>query len=513
MTVTLNADTIQGFVGSVLAKRFDGSVKSPECHREWWELCTGPDKFVAIAAPRGHAKSTAITLSYTLAAVLFRQRKYVVLVSDTEAQAAQFLGNIKQELQDNQDLIALFQLQKNEKGLVQFEKDSETDVIVKFTDGHRFRILAKGSEQKVRGLLWNGSRPDLIVCDDLENDEIVMNKERREKFRKWFYGALMPCRSKDGIVRYVGTILHMDAMLERLMPEYQLASLRKRHMLVREDLKEYANYRTIWKSVKYRAHNEDFSKILWPEKHPQEELERIRSEYVAQGMPEVYSQEYLNVPIDESVSYFRRSDFLPIRKEDREQPVHYYLTGDMAISDKERADYTVFCIAAVDNDKRLQIRNVVRERMDGREIVDTLIALQRIYNFEAVGLEEGQISKSIGPFLREAMVQTGVYLSLVPLKHLSIDKLTRARSIQARMRAGGVKFDKDADWYQAFEDECVRFPRDRHDDQVDAFAYMGLMLDNIIESPTKLEMQQAKYDEDLEEAGWTFSGRNKTTGY
>ena len=92
----LNADVLQGFVGSVLAKRFDGSVTTPQCHREWWELCTGPDKFVAIAAPRGHAKSTAITLSYTLACVLFRERKYVVLTSDTEAQAAQFLGNIKQ---------------------------------------------------------------------------------------------------------------------------------------------------------------------------------------------------------------------------------------------------------------------------------------------------------------------------------------------------------------------------------------------------------------------------------
>jgi predicted phage terminase large subunit-like protein len=230
-------------------------------------------------------------------------------------------------------------------------------------------------------------------------------------------------------------------------------------------------------------------------------------------MPEVYSQEYLNVPIDESTSYFRRSDFLPIREEDRKTPVHYYLTGDMAISDKERADYTVFVIAAVDENKRIQIRNVIRERMDGREIVDTLLALQKTYNFEAVGLEEGQISKSIGPFLREAMVNQNTYLSLAPLKHMSLDKLTRARSIQARMRAGGVKFDKEADWYPTFENECIRFPRDRHDDQVDAFSYMGLMLDRIIESPTRDELIKQKYDEDLEESGINYQGRNHVTGY
>lgn len=49
----LNSLVIQGFVGSILAKRFDGQVASPEFHRECWDYCTSPNKFVAIAAPRG----------------------------------------------------------------------------------------------------------------------------------------------------------------------------------------------------------------------------------------------------------------------------------------------------------------------------------------------------------------------------------------------------------------------------------------------------------------------------
>ena len=48
--------------------------------------------------------------------------------------------------------------------------------------------------------------------------------------------------------------------------------------------------------------------------------------------------------------------------------------------------------------------------------------------------------------------------------------MVRARSIQARMRAGAVRFDKEAEWYQNFEDELMRFPRDKHDDQVDAIS-------------------------------------------
>ena len=125
----------------------------------------------------------------------------MLVVSDTESQAASFLGMFKNELQENKDLIELFDLKLNDKGEVQFVKDSETDIIVELNDGHRFRVLAKGSEQKLRGLIWNGSRPDIIMCDDIENDELVMNKDRREKFKRWFRNALLPALSDRGVIR------------------------------------------------------------------------------------------------------------------------------------------------------------------------------------------------------------------------------------------------------------------------------------------------------------------------
>ena len=111
-----------------------------------------------------------------------------------------FLGNIKQQLSTNEDLIALFGIKTGLKG-VEFVKDTETDVIVALEDGYMFRIMAKGAEQKLRGMNWDNTRPDLIVCDDLENDELVQNKERREKFRRWLMLLYYPlCLQK---VRFV----------------------------------------------------------------------------------------------------------------------------------------------------------------------------------------------------------------------------------------------------------------------------------------------------------------------
>jgi predicted phage terminase large subunit-like protein len=503
----LTSDVIAGFVGSVLASRFDGQAASPQFHRECWELCCSPDKFVAISAPRGHAKSTAVTLGYGLATLLFRERKFMLLVSDTESQAALFLGTFKQELQENEDLIQLFGLKKNEKGLVQFVKDSETDIIVECTDGHRFRIIAKGAEQKLRGLIWNGSRPDIIMCDDMENDELVMNKERREKMRRWFKGALLPCRSDRGIVRIVGTILHMDSLLERMMP------IPNDKHTVTEGLKQYSRRKAMWKAVKYRAHNEDFTELLWPEKKSAAEFKMLYEEAVVDGTTDIYSQEYLNYPLDDSVAFFKKGDFLASTKEEKEEKMLYYITADLAISENQKADFSVFMVAGVDENKRIHVKNVIRDRLDGRDIVDMLLQLQRLYEPEAIGIEQMQVSQAIGPFLREEMVKTNTYPSIIPLKHMGKDKITRARSIQARMRAKGVKFDKDSDWYPIFENEALTFPRGKNDDQVDAFAYLGMMLDKIIEAPTKQEMEDDAYRDELIESESDELGRNEISGY
>jgi predicted phage terminase large subunit-like protein len=503
----LTKEIVKGFVGSCLVKNFDGSLKTPTFHEEMWELCCSHERFVAIAAPRSHAKSTAITLAYGMATLLFQQRNFMLLVSDTESQACLFLGQIKQILQENEDVISLFGIKRDESGIVRFVKDSESDIIVEFDDGTKFRIIAKGSEQKLRGLLWNGKRPDIILCDDMENDEIVMNKERREKFKRWFLGALMPCRSKNGIIRYVGTILHMDSMLENLMPK-------ENHVYtIVEPLKVYSTRHTLWKSIKYRAHDANFENILWAERLSKKDLQELKTDYTERGCADVYSQEYLNIPMDESNTYFRKADFLSSREEDKKKKLNYYIAADLAISEKERADWSAFVIGGVDEDGFLHIKNVIRERMDGLTITNTILALQRLYDPIVFGVEETQISKAIGPFLNLEMMRTNTFVSIYPLKPYRSDKITRARSIQARMRAGGVKFDKSADWYQIFEDECMTFPRARHDDQVDALAYLGLMVDKLIEAPTDAEQADEDYEEERRMSGEDNATANRTTGY
>lgn len=505
----LTEDIVSGLVNSVLSKRFDESTESPEFHHELWREACSSHQFVAIAAPRGHAKSTAGTLAYGLAEVLFRSSRYVLIVSDTEAQATMFVQAMAQELQENEDLIELFGIKKNEKGLVQFLKSTEADIIVECSDGHTFRIMGKGAEQKLRGMLWNGLRPDLVIIDDLENDELVMNKERRDKLKRWFRGALIPMLAKKGKLRYWGTILHMDAVLENLMPkEYDKYT-------ITSGLKMYSinPRKQMWRSIKYKAHNEDFSEILWPARYSKEFFKTRIEEFTAAGMLDLYSQEYLNNPLDESVAYFKRNDFLPMKDGDREKQMHYYVSVDLAISQESRADYSVFCVAGVDENRTISLLQVIRDRLDAKEIVDLLLALQRTYEPEAFGIEKMMVSQAIGPFLREEMIRNDTFLNIVEIGHQGKDKPQRARNIQARMRAKTCKFDKAADWYPAFEDELLKFPRGIKDDQVDAWAYMGTLLDKMIEAPTQEDIEEEEFLNEFRASGLSVSGRSAITGY
>jgi len=419
-----------------------------------------------------------------------------------------FVGQIKQILYESKQIHSLFGLKLDEQNSLVLEKDTATDIIGVFQDLGKFRIVAKGAEQRLRGMLWSGQRPDLIVIDDLLNEELVANKERRDKLRRWLYGSLIPCRSEKGIIRFVGTPMNLDDPLEALMPKESSKNTKV------EDLKiSMVRKIGMWKSVKYRAHNRELTKFLWPGRKTREYFLELRNDFTEQGIPEVYACEYLCNPIDDSIRYFRKNDFLVMTEDDKKKNKEYYITADLAISEKERADYSAFVVGGMDSNGQLHIVQVIRERLPGDEIVATLLSLQKIYNPLAVGIEDTQISKAIGPYLNRSMIEQNTYLNLIMLKPHRQDKLQRARSIQARMRAGQVKFDKSSDWWSNFEEECMTFPRARHDDVVDALAYQGILIDKMSEGLTNEEEKEEEYEREYNDSGSREQGRCEETGY
>lgn len=148
---------IEAFSGMFLSPRYDQTKPTPNFAREVWNLYASNAKQCAIAAPRNHSKSTSFTHAYILTECLFRYQSYVMLLGASEEMAIEHLGDIAIELRDNEELTAAF-------GIKKLDTDAKTDIICRMKDGHAFRIVARGAEQKIRGRKWNGMRPGLIVC-------------------------------------------------------------------------------------------------------------------------------------------------------------------------------------------------------------------------------------------------------------------------------------------------------------------------------------------------------------
>lgn len=232
-------------------------------------MLTAPGKRSAVAAPRGHAKSTVMTLKNVLHAALYGYKQYILLISDTETQAAGFLESIKYELEANPRILRDFGEQVG-------KKTWKTSSIL-LNNG--CRIDAVGTGQKLRGRRNYQRRPDLILCDDIENDEGVRTSEQRRKTADWFWKAV--CKAGDSYTDLVaiGTILHYDSLLAKLLDNPGFSSETFRAVLSESPSPLWEAWRKRFTDLSdpkreehalsfYRAHKREMNagaKVLWPQ--------------------------------------------------------------------------------------------------------------------------------------------------------------------------------------------------------------------------------------------------------
>lgn len=416
---------------SVLTKHF--SYKPAQFHIDIYNLLL--DKTAnkkCVVAPRGTSKSTVVTLCYVLWCALFRQKKFIVIISDTYTQAVFFLSAIKDELENNAILKLLW---GNQKGSIWREDD-----IVMLCG---CRIIARGSGMPIRGIKHNEARPDLIILDDCENDELVSNKERRDAQWSWFFKSVLPALDPDkGEVFVIGTILHYDSMLMKIYKSNQFKSL---------------FFRIIDNGVP-----------LWEERFPVQKINEIRQMYEEQGLIDLYYCEYLNEPINEDNADFKRDWFKFYEGElDYLSALNVYVAVDLAISKKDKSDYTVIIAIGADAMNNIYVLEYTREKLDPYEASSELHRLCCQYQPLAVGLETTAYQKAFQYVFEEAMRETNNYFVINEIRP-DMDKNRRLKTIlQPRFKAGKVYMKKE---HTELQHELLTFPKGKHDDVIDALA-------------------------------------------
>jgi predicted phage terminase large subunit-like protein len=320
-----------------------------------------------------------------------------------------------------------------------------------------------------------GKGADLLIIDDVYKDRQDADSEAyRKMVEGWFtstaYTRIMP----GGGCLILFTSWHeadLGGFIEERMKHENFEVLRFPAIADHDDA--------------YRKAGE----VLHPERWSKEALLRIKATIGMRDWSSLYQQDpvpaggtffysdhvrYYSTSIEEDTPTKKR---LPDKDDITTFSAWDFSTG-------RGTDFTVGMTAAIDRDYNIYIIDVKRGKWSSFDIAEKIIDNAVEHKTQRNGMEQGQLSAMIEPILNKRMQEKQKFISILPLKPGRQNKVARAMTIQARMEQGKVFLPDDAPWVQDFLAELLKFPNGKNDDQVDVFAYIGLML-NDVSAPSK----------------------------
>lgn len=318
----------------------------------------------------------------------------------------------------------------------------------------RWNTDAGGSFRAVGiGTALTGRGADVLLIDDpIKDDEEADSELRRERIWSWYSSVAYTRLSPGGRVIVIQTRWHEDDLTGRL-------------------LVEQAKGGDKWDILELPAIDSK-GNALWPDRYPIEYLERIKRVTLPRHWAALYQQR----PAPDEGNYYKREWF---RYYD-EKPTHLRIYGasDYAVTEGS-GDWTVHIVVGVDPHDNIYVLDLWRGQTASDKWIGAWLDLVRQHKPMMWVEEQGQIIKSIGPFMDKRMREERVYCRREQVASAA-DKPTRSRSIQARTSMGKVYLPSKAPWLSDFTSELLTFPAGKHDDMVDAFGLIGRMLDDLV---------------------------------
>lgn len=453
--------------------------KSPYFH--WLLLSDNKDVgFNAFQAPRGSAKSTIVVFLKRTHRIVYKKKHFIVIVQNTYKKAVGTLEAIKDEIRWNEGL-------RRDFGIT-LEKDSEGDTIFRHPDGFRTRVLCKGVEQigSIRGEKFGPWRPDDIVGDDMEDDEMVKSSERRQSLKDLYDNALIPAGDVKVLsVDIVGTILHDDSLMADLV-----------------SMDKYKNYRKMFFKARFINKSTGGKESLWPERwtvDDLDEMERLK--------PEAFAKEMQGDPSSGSLETIRRDDFrywnvvegaAILYNDDSSIHSRWSLKDckagvgiDLAWEEKKASDFCAIIPALVTPANDLLVDTYVNKKgMRPDEFESIIFEMNERYEKltgkrVCFGFEKAKLEKVMKWFLQESMKRTGKFLWFKDIAWGTHDKVERIMFRIANRYSQHSVYHKRG--MGDLENQLIRLRSVAHEDLADALA----MLPEILAwSPSKEKIKE-----------------------
>lgn len=464
---------------------------------------------IALAAPRGHAKSTLVSVAYALWSVCYAREEFIVLISDCSDQAIDHLATIRRELEDNQRLIEDF------PGVCEAPDQRPSAPRWKRADlitRSGIRIAAFGAGQKLRGRKHQKSRPTLIICDDLENEADVRSEDQRKHLFEWFTRTLTKAGTSGTNIVVVGTILHYGSLLAQLvLPGKSPGWTGRKHQAVkswskRPDLWEkweaiftlrdaYKGERGPDAAEAYRQRHRtemlDGTEVAWPEREDYTELMRIR---VRDGRAS-FDCEKQNDPINPDDCLFSDSDFHYwddeyesaaelIRAIGEDGLFYGALDPSLGKEGRGRDDSAIVTLLKDESTGICYVVDADVRRRKPSVQIQNVIDLHALRQFEAFGVEANQFQQFLADEVERRSNEAKVYVPVVDITQTR-DKIGRIQRLQPLISSGRLRFSRR---HTTLMEQLRQFPMAAHDDGPDALELAWQTIDNSVPALVTGEM-------------------------
>lgn len=158
--------------------------KSATFAREFWEPLDDPTcRLVNQIAARGFAKTTRLRV-FGSKRIAYGTSRTILCIGASEKDAIRSVQWFRGQVDRNVAWAGTF-------GLKPGKKWEETQIEIQHTVfGHTIWVLAAGITGSLRGINFDDYRPDLILVDDPQTDEMASTLEQREKVVDLLLGAV-----------------------------------------------------------------------------------------------------------------------------------------------------------------------------------------------------------------------------------------------------------------------------------------------------------------------------------
>jgi predicted phage terminase large subunit-like protein len=434
---------------------------------------------LGIKAARGLSKSGKFSNGFPLHQVVFRQRKYILVLSETDGLAKKLIEFVNKNLKFNAKLIADFGPLLHERAN-QNEKDNQEAFVT--TSGTL--VEASSAGKQLRGKRHGSYRPDLCITDDPSSLNNEGTKEARQKLIHWFDSVLMPIGSSATCFIVIGTPVTASGLINYVFSRKDFECVEypavinppENTEIWQRYLEVYSAQGPVDADAFYEANREEMEigvQMAWPWRWTYKALMNERANMTLRA----FNSEYLLKTYSEEEQFFVPDDWAYY---DSTMIDYSKLTisgaWDIAMGKNARSDYNA--VITVGKDEKtgyIYILDVYASKKMPHEVIDVIIDKMRKYKHSTFSVETIGAFHEFSRQLKERMRREGIYYTRInEVKSHKSSKEQRIESMEPLFANKVIHADKR---FTGLLEQAEQYPNVDNDDILDA---LQTAVENII---------------------------------